>query len=158
MHALAGAIESEAAAKRGDMGQEVMGDEDRLRRPEVGKRRHHRHDPVQVGRAELRRSTGCGDLLCADEDEALAIANGTAYGLEGYVVGADTERALAFARRVRAGEVKVNGSSIMSLHLMTPRPAWGMSGLGEEGTIETIRCFTGARVVGVEGSFALHGR
>ncbi|MDD9350397.1 aldehyde dehydrogenase family protein [Mumia sp.] len=94
----------------------------------------------------------------ADEAEALAIANGTAYGLEGYVVGTDTERALAFARRVRAGEVKVNGSSIMSLHLMTPRPAWGMSGLGEEGTIETIRCFTGARVVGVEGSFALHGR
>ncbi|MGH1564982.1 aldehyde dehydrogenase family protein [Mumia sp. DW29H23] len=93
-----------------------------------------------------------------DEGEALAIANGTAYGLEGYVVGTDTDRALAFARRVRAGEVKVNGSTIMSLHLMTPRPAWGLSGLGEEGTVETIRCFTGARVVGVEGSFALHGR
>ncbi|KHL15785.1 phenylacetaldehyde dehydrogenase [Mumia flava] len=93
-----------------------------------------------------------------DEQEALAIANGTAYGLEGYVVGTDTDRALAVARRIEAGEVKVNGSSIMSLHLMTPRPAWGMSGAGEEGTVETIRCFTGARVVGVEGSFALHGR
>jgi len=41
---------------------------------------------------------------------------------------------------------------------MTPRPAWGLSGLGEEGTVETIRCFTNARVVGVEGSFSLHGR
>lgn len=92
------------------------------------------------------------------EDEALALANGTAYGLEGYVLGTDTERALAFARQVHAGEVKVNGSTIMSLHLMTPRPAWGLSGLGEEGTVETIRCFTNARVVGVEGSFALHGR
>ena len=92
------------------------------------------------------------------EAEALALANGTPYGLEGYVVGTDTERALAFARRVRAGEVKVNGSTIMSLHLMTPRPAWGFSGLGEEGTVETIRIFTGARVVGVEGMTALHGR
>lgn len=92
------------------------------------------------------------------EAEALALANGTPYGLEGYVVGTDTERALAFARRVRAGEVKVNGSTIMSLHLMSPRPAWGLSGLGEEGTVETIRVFTGARVVGVEGMSALHGR
>lgn len=92
------------------------------------------------------------------DDEAVALANGTPYGLEGYVFGTDTERALAVARRVRAGEVKVNGSSIMSLHLMTPRPAWGISGMGDEGTLETIRFFTGARVVGVEGSFALHGR
>ncbi|KAA1420748.1 aldehyde dehydrogenase [Mumia zhuanghuii] len=92
------------------------------------------------------------------DDEAVALANGTPYGLEGYVFGGDTDRALAVARRVRAGEVKVNGSSIMSLHLMTPRPAWGISGMGDEGTLETIRFFTGARVVGVEGSFALHGR
>ncbi|TNC45348.1 aldehyde dehydrogenase family protein [Mumia zhuanghuii] len=94
----------------------------------------------------------------ATVEEALALANGTAYGLEGYVFGTDTEQALAVARRVHAGEVKVNGSTIMSLHLMTPRPAWGLSGLGEEGTVETIRCFTNARVVGVEGSFSLHGR
>ncbi len=92
------------------------------------------------------------------EAEALQLANATPYGLEGYVVGTDTDAALAFARRVRAGEVKVNGSSIMSLHLMTPRPAWGWSGMGEEGTVETIRVFTGARVVGVEGGFALHSR
>lgn len=89
-------------------------------------------------------------------DEALALANATPYGLEAYVVGADREHALAFARRVEAGEVKVNGSSIMSLHLMSPRPAWGHSGMGEEGTVETIRVFTGARVVGVEDAFALH--
>jgi len=92
------------------------------------------------------------------EAEALALANGTPFGLEGYVVGTDADRALALARKVRAGEVKVNGSTIMSLHLMTPRPAWGFSGLGEEGTVETIRIFTGARVVGVEGMTALHGR
>ena len=91
-------------------------------------------------------------------DEAVALANDTPFGLEGYVVGTDAEAALAVARQVRAGEVKVNGSTIMSLHLMTPRPAWGLSGMGEEGIVETIRIFTGARVVGVEGGFALHGR
>ncbi|MFC9440907.1 aldehyde dehydrogenase family protein [Nocardia sp. NPDC057030] len=89
-------------------------------------------------------------------DEAVALANAVPYGLEGYVCGADEQQALGVARRIRAGEVKVNGSSIMSLHLMTPRPAWGLSGLGEEGTAETLRFFTGARVVGVEGRFALH--
>lgn len=91
-------------------------------------------------------------------DQAVELANDTPFGLEGYVVGTDTEAALAVARQVRAGEVKVNGSTIMSLHLMTPRPAWGLSGMGEEGSVETIRIFTGARVVGLEGGFALHGR
>jgi acyl-CoA reductase-like NAD-dependent aldehyde dehydrogenase len=91
-------------------------------------------------------------------EEAVALANGTPYGLEGYVVGGDEERALQVARRIRAGEVKVNGSSVMSLHLFAPRPAWGRSGLGEEGTVETLRFFTNSRVVGVEGGFALHSR
>lgn len=89
-------------------------------------------------------------------EEAVRLANAVPYGLEGYVCGTDEELALSVAQQVRAGEVKVNGSSIMSLHLMTPRPAWGWSGLGEEGTAETLRFFTGARVVGVEGRFALH--
>ncbi|TYL46044.1 aldehyde dehydrogenase [Nocardioides sp. BGMRC 2183] len=93
-----------------------------------------------------------------DVDQAVDLANATPFGLEGYVVGTDTEAALEVAREVCAGEVKVNGSSVMSLHLMTPRPAWGLSGMGEEGTVETIRVFTGARVVGVEGGFALHRR
>ncbi len=84
-------------------------------------------------------------------DEAVAIANGTPYGLEAYVVGTDIDGALALASRLRAGGVKVNGVSPLSLHLMAPRPAWGLSGLGAEGTIETITFFTGEQVVGVEG-------
>jgi len=86
----------------------------------------------------------------------VALANGTDHGLEAYVFGDDTDAALAVARRIRAGEVKVNGSSIMSLHLFTPRPAWGLSGFSEEGTAETLRFFTNPRVVGVENGFALH--
>ncbi|MBF6331179.1 aldehyde dehydrogenase family protein [Nocardia transvalensis] len=90
-------------------------------------------------------------------EQAIHLANAVPYGLEGYVCGTDEEAALAVAQRIRAGEVKVNGSAVTSLHMMTPRPAWGVSGLGEEGTAETLRFFTGARVVGVEGRFALHG-
>ncbi|MFB7719719.1 aldehyde dehydrogenase family protein [Nocardia sp. NPDC056100] len=97
-----------------------------------------------------------GTVTYESVDEAVHLANALPYGLEGYVCGTDEESAMAVAQRIRAGEVKVNGSSVMSLHLMTPRPAWGWSGLGEEGTGETLRFFTGARVVGVEGRFALH--
>jgi phenylacetaldehyde dehydrogenase len=84
------------------------------------------------------------------DDDAVALANGTDYGLEAYVMGTDTERAMAVARRIRAGEVKVNGTSPMNLHLMGPRPAFGLSGLHDEGTVETIHFFGGNRVVGVE--------
>jgi phenylacetaldehyde dehydrogenase len=87
-----------------------------------------------------------------DLDGARALANGTDYGLEAYVFGADEDAAMGFARGVVAGGVKVNGASPISLHLMAPRPAWGISGLHDEGTVETIEFFGGNRVVGVEGS------
>lgn len=84
--------------------------------------------------------------------EALALANGTPFGLEGYLfAGADDEeRAMGIARKVRAGGVKINGSTMLSLNLMAPRPAWGLSGAGVEGTTETFFFFTNPRVVGVE--------
>ncbi|MGW0364680.1 aldehyde dehydrogenase family protein [Streptomyces sp. NPDC002990] len=90
------------------------------------------------------------------EEEALRLANSTGYGLEGYVCAADPEDGLRVAGRIAAGEVKVNGSSVMSLHTDTPRPAWGASGLVDEGSTETLLHFTGSRVTGVESGFALH--
>lgn len=83
--------------------------------------------------------------------EAVALANSTPYGLEGYVFGTDEERALRIARQVRAGGVKVNGSTILSLNLFAPRAAWGLSGQAIEGTTETFQFFCGTQVVGVEG-------
>lgn len=85
-------------------------------------------------------------------EEAVELANGTDYGLEAYVFGTDEDEAMSLARQVIAGGVKVNGASPISLHLMAPRPAWGISGLHDEGTVETIHFFGGNRVVGVEGS------
>ncbi len=83
-----------------------------------------------------------------DTDEALALANGTHYGLAAYVFSEDEEAARAFAREIRCGGVKINGYSLLSLSASAPRGAWGDSGLGEEGTTQSIEFFTGARVVG----------
>jgi phenylacetaldehyde dehydrogenase len=87
----------------------------------------------------------------ANDDEAVALANDTPYGLEAYVFGTDEDRALKLAREIRAGGVKVNGSTVLSLSLMAPRGAWGLSGLRDEGTVETFQFFCGTQVVGVEG-------
>lgn len=85
------------------------------------------------------------------DEEAVALANATPYGLEGYVFGSDEERAMGVARQVRSGGVKVNGATMLSLSMMAPRPAWGWSGFADEGTVESINFFCGTRVVGVEG-------
>lgn len=44
-----------------------------------------------------------------DEDDAVRIANDTPYGLAGYVSSGDVDRARAVARRIRAGNVNLNG-------------------------------------------------
>ena len=80
--------------------------------------------------------------------EALALANGTPFGLAAYVYSNNEEAAFAFGRQIRAGGVKINGYSLLSLSGAAPRGAWGLSGLGEEGTGESVLFFTGARVVG----------
>jgi acyl-CoA reductase-like NAD-dependent aldehyde dehydrogenase len=49
-------------------------------------------------------------ITYTDDDDAVAIANGTVYGLAGAVQSADAERALAVARRLRTGQVDVNGA------------------------------------------------
>ncbi|MCL4871700.1 MAG: aldehyde dehydrogenase [Anaerolineae bacterium] len=85
------------------------------------------------------------------EAEMLALANGTPYGLEAYIFARDEEKAHQIGAKIQAGEIKINGPSIMSLGIMTPRPAWGLSGLREEGTAETFQFFCNTRVVGVEG-------
>jgi aldehyde dehydrogenase (NAD+) len=46
-----------------------------------------------------------------DEDDAVRIANDTPYGLAGYVSSGDVERARRVGRRIRAGNVNLNGSA-----------------------------------------------
>jgi len=86
-----------------------------------------------------------------DEAEAVRLANQTAYGLGGYVFSQDEERAMRVARQMNTGGVKINGVSLLELNVDAPRPAWGLSGFGQEGTLETFDVFCGVSVVGVAG-------
>lgn len=47
-----------------------------------------------------------------DEDEAIRIANDTPYGLAAYVSSGDKEHAAAVGRRIRAGNVHLNGAGV----------------------------------------------
>jgi len=63
------------------------------------------------------------------DDEALAVADGTPYGLSGAVWAADRDRAVAFARRMRTGQVGVNGGAF---NPTAPFGGFGQSGYGRE--------------------------
>jgi len=63
------------------------------------------------------------------EDEAVEIANDTIYGLAGGVWGGDKEHATAVARRLRTGQVDVNGGAF---NPSAPFGGYKQSGLGRE--------------------------
>jgi aldehyde dehydrogenase (NAD+) len=65
-----------------------------------------------------------------DEDDAVRIANDSDYGLSGAVTSASEERAVAVARRIRAGTVGVNGGIYYSAG--SPFGGYKASGLGRQ--------------------------
>jgi acyl-CoA reductase-like NAD-dependent aldehyde dehydrogenase len=68
-------------------------------------------------------------LRYSSEEEALAIANDSIYGLAGGVWSADQDRATAFARRMRTGQVDINGGSF---NPSAPFGGYKRSGVGRE--------------------------
>jgi aldehyde dehydrogenase (NAD+) len=64
----------------------------------------------------------------ADEEQAVAIANSTMYGLAGAVFG-EPDHALAVAKRLRTGQVDVNGGAF---NPMAPFGGYKQSGNGRE--------------------------
>jgi acyl-CoA reductase-like NAD-dependent aldehyde dehydrogenase len=68
-------------------------------------------------------------LPYSDVDDAVRIANGTSYGLAAGVFGADADEALKVARRLRAGQVDVNGGR---WNFMAPFGGYKQSGNGRE--------------------------
>ncbi len=64
-----------------------------------------------------------------DEDEAVRIANDTPYGLAGGVWAATDERAQQVARRLRTGQVDINGGAF---NLFAPFGGYKQSGRGRE--------------------------
>ncbi len=69
-----------------------------------------------------------------DDDDAVRIANDNQYGLSGAVTAASDERALAVARRIRAGTVGVNGGVYYGAD--SPFGGYKASGVGRQNGIE----------------------
>jgi acyl-CoA reductase-like NAD-dependent aldehyde dehydrogenase len=64
-----------------------------------------------------------------DEDDAVRIANDSVYGLAGGVWSADQDRAIGVARRIRTGQIEINGGAFNPL---APFGGYKQSGHGRE--------------------------
>jgi phenylacetaldehyde dehydrogenase len=64
-----------------------------------------------------------------DEDEGVALANNTDYGLNDYVFSSDTTRALRVARQLRSGSVALN---TVQQHPEAPFGGFKLSGVGRD--------------------------
>ncbi|WP_223622419.1 aldehyde dehydrogenase family protein [Microbacterium sp. EST19A] len=81
-----------------------------------------------------------------DEDEALALANDTDYGLAATVWSRDIDQALRLARGVRAGTVAVNGYA--EGDVTTPFGGWKSSGFGgRDNGIEAFDQYTELKTI-----------
>ena len=78
------------------------------------------------------------------EEEAIEIANDTAYGLTNYVQTTDVERARRVARQLRSGMVEMNGTFRGA---GSPFGGYGQSGNGREGGVWGIEEFCEVKAV-----------
>ncbi|HLN75743.1 MAG TPA: aldehyde dehydrogenase family protein [Nocardioidaceae bacterium] len=75
-----------------------------------------------------------------DEEEAVALANDTEYGLSGSIYTRDLGRALRVSRRIEAGNLSVNSHA--SVRYWTPFGGYKQSGLGRELGPDAPNAFT----------------
>ncbi|WP_347270583.1 aldehyde dehydrogenase [Rhizorhabdus histidinilytica] len=79
-----------------------------------------------------------------DEEQAIAIANDSNYGLSGGVFTESPDRAYAVARRIRTGNFGHNGRVI---DFTMPYGGFKQSGIGREGGVEGLHAFTEIKAV-----------
>lgn len=79
------------------------------------------------------------------DDEAVAIANNSSYGLGGGVWSGDVDRAVAIARRLRTGQVSINGT----IPGDAPFGGFKQSGIGREGGVMGLRAYMEPKAIGV---------
>ncbi len=65
----------------------------------------------------------------ADEEEAVSLANDSEYGLSGGVWSEDLDRAMRVARKMRTGQISINGGAF---NVTAPFGGYKKSGLGRE--------------------------
>jgi succinate-semialdehyde dehydrogenase/glutarate-semialdehyde dehydrogenase len=83
-----------------------------------------------------------------DQDEAIALANGTEYGLVSYLYTQDLRRALQVAEALEAGMVGINRGVVSD-----PAAPFGgvkQSGLGREGAHDGLLEFTETKYIAVD--------
>ena len=79
-----------------------------------------------------------------DEEDAIRIANDSRYGLSGFVVSRDTERARRVATRLRTGQVRLNGAKH---DFSAPFGGYKLSGNGREFGVFGIEEFLEAKSI-----------
>jgi aldehyde dehydrogenase (NAD+) len=85
----------------------------------------------------------------ADEDEAVAVANDSEFGLAGSVWSADQERAIAVAHRLDTGTVGING---FGFNTAAPFEGRRQSGLGIELGVEGFAAYVQHQSLHLMGS------
>jgi aldehyde dehydrogenase (NAD+) len=89
-----------------------------------------------------------GPVLCLityrDDDDAVAIANDTDYGLMAYVIGTDVARARSMAGRLQAGRVVINGAPHAAL---APFGGYKQSGIGREYGVQGLEAFLETKAI-----------
>lgn len=69
-------------------------------------------------------------FVVADEDEAIARANGTEFGLSAAVFSQDPERAQRVARQLEGGGISINDASLTGMVQTTEKQSFKFSGMG----------------------------
>jgi aldehyde dehydrogenase (NAD+) len=83
-----------------------------------------------------------------DEEDAIRIANASTYGLSGAVFTKDPEKGLSLARRIRTGNVTVNG---LNLQVTVPFGGYKQSGIGRVGGPEGLEGYQEIKTVYLPG-------
>jgi aldehyde dehydrogenase (NAD+) len=82
------------------------------------------------------------------EDEAVALANDSPYGLAAGIWTSNIRVAHRVAHRLRAGTVWINAYRVVSFN--APFGGYKMSGVGRENSLETVKEYTETKTVWVE--------
>lgn len=81
---------------------------------------------------------------------AISLANAGHVGLAAYVFSRDQTRGHEIGKKLLAGEVKLNGTSVLDMSPLSVQSFFGASGIGGHGDADVLDFFTGKRVVGVD--------
>ena len=83
-------------------------------------------------------------------DEAVQRANSGQVGLAGYVFTEDESEGRRVGSRLLAGEVKINGTSVLDMSPESQQSFFGDSGVGGHGDAELLEFFTGTQILGTD--------